>query len=174
VIVDGLDLPDGTELRADVVVVGAGPAGIVTALELAAAGIDVVLLESGRETPDVHAQELADAVLADPELHAPGSMTERRQVGGTSVIWGGRCVPFDPIDFEPREWITDAEWPIRHEELLPWFQRSCDWFRCGRAVFDAAQVPDLPPIVPGLRNGGMRASALERWSLPTDFGHEYA
>ena len=28
--------------------------------------------------------------------------TTRRQVGGTSVIWGGRCVPFDEVDFDRR------------------------------------------------------------------------
>ena len=29
----------------------------------------------------------------------------RVSFGGTSGIWGGRCVPFDPIDFEPRDYL---------------------------------------------------------------------
>jgi choline dehydrogenase-like flavoprotein len=40
-------------------------------------------------------------------------------------------------------------------------------------VFDAGEVPGLAPLVPGLPDGPVRTSALERWSLPTDFGREY-
>ena len=171
-IVDGaaVDAP----LEAAVAVVGAGVAGIVTALELADAGIDVVLLESGGRTYDADAQRLGDAAALDPELHAPMSMATRRQLGGASAIWGGRCVPYDPVDFDPRPWLTDAEWPVRYDELTPYFQRACDWFVCGRAVFDAAGTGSLPEtIVPGLPNGDVRSSSLERWSLPTRFGEEY-
>jgi choline dehydrogenase-like flavoprotein len=172
-IVDSLELPDGAELEAEVVVVGAGPAGIVTALELASAGMDVILLESGGRKRDERIQDLADAEIVDERLHAPSSMTTQRQVGGTSSIWGGRCVPFDPIDFERREHVPDADWPVGYDDVLPYFQRACDWFVCGRAVFDAGQVPGLRPLVPGLPDGAVRTSALERWSLPTDFGREY-
>jgi choline dehydrogenase-like flavoprotein len=173
VIIDALELPHDTTLTGDVVVVGAGPAGIVTALEIAAAGLEVILLESGRWKPDRRVQQLGDAVLVDERLHSPSSITTRRQIGGTSVIWGGRCVPFDPIDFDQREYVTDGRWPVGYEEVKAYFQRACDWLVCGRAVFDADAVPDLRPLVPGLPNGPVRTSSLERWSLPTDFGAEY-
>ena len=48
-----------TTIRTDVVVVGAGPIGIVTALELAKSGVQVALFESGLEHMDKAAQELA-------------------------------------------------------------------------------------------------------------------
>ena len=174
-IIDGLQLTDGATLNAEVVVVGAGPAGIVTALELGDAGIDVLLLESGRWRADERAQRLGESELVDPLVHAPASLTTRRQVGGTSAIWGGRCVPFDPIDFEPRDWITDARWPVGYEAIRPYFQRVCDWLRCGRAAFGTDAVPALrdQPLVPGLPDGDVRTSALERWSLPADFRREY-
>lgn len=174
-IVDGLALPDDTTLTGEVVIVGAGPAGIVTALELGSAGVDVILLESGRWKLDPSLQRLSDSVIVDERRHSPSSITTRRQVGGTSAIWGGRCVPFDPIDFDRREYVPDSQWPVVYDELRPYFQRACDWLGCGRAVFDAAAVPTLQrsTLVPGLPDGAVRTSTLERWSLPTDFGRDY-
>ena len=46
---DVAELPEGTHLRADVAVLGAGAAGIDLALRLARGGRDVVVLESGKE-----------------------------------------------------------------------------------------------------------------------------
>jgi choline dehydrogenase-like flavoprotein len=163
----------GADLQADVAVVGAGPAGIVLALELADAGFDVLLLESGGERYDRDAQALADAAEWNRDLHAPMALATRRQLGGASTIWGGRCVPYDPVDFDRRPWITDAAWPVSYDELTPYFQRACDWFACGRAVFDATETNLPPAMVPGLPNDEVRTSTLERWSLPTDFGREY-
>lgn len=171
-IFDALDVDPETVLVADVAVVGAGPAGIVTALELAGGGLDVLVLESGRERFDIDSQRLAEAAAWDPERHAPISMTNRRQLGGTSVIWGGRCVPYDPVDFDRRD--GRGTWPVGYEELAPFFQRACDWLGCGRAAFDRRTLSHLPEsLVPGLRDEAVRTSTFERWSLPTDFGREY-
>ena len=161
-------------VETQVAVVGAGPAGIVTALELAGAGIDVVLIESGSERYDPHVQELGEAATWNRDLHAPMSMAIRRQLGGATTIWGGRCVPYDEVDFDRRPWITDADWPVTYADVAPFFQRACDWFECGRAVFDAAETRELPAaLVRGLPNGEVRTSTLERWSLPTNFGQVY-
>ena len=86
-------LRDDVGMAADLAVVGAGPAGIVVALEAAKQGISVVLIESGGRTFDQGVQELAEAAQWDRRRHAPLSLSTRRQVGGTSNIWGGRCVP---------------------------------------------------------------------------------
>ena len=173
-IIDGTRIERGTTLTADLAVVGAGPAGIVVALEVASQGFDVVLIESGEESFNREAQSLSDAGELDSNLHAPMSIASRRQVGGASVIWGGRCVPYDPVDFDHRPHISDASWPVSYDELTPHFLRACYWLVCGRPVFDAAATDVLPPsIVPGFPNGEVRASSLERWSLPTNFGTEY-
>ncbi len=167
-------MPAETWLSADVAIVGAGPAGIVTALELARGGLEVIIIESGEKQSNPRAQRLADAAIQDSQLHAPMSMATRRQVGGASVIWGGRCVPYDPIDFESRDLVRGSEWPISYDDLTPYFQRACGWLRCGRAAFEGGALDHLPStIVPGLPNGDVRTCTFERWSLPTNFGREY-
>jgi choline dehydrogenase-like flavoprotein len=173
VIVDAKTLINGDLSKADVIIIGAGPAGIVLALEVARGGASVWLIESGLATYSERIQKLADAAELDEELHAPMSIATRRQIGGTSSIWGGRCVPYDAIDLDPRSFIGDASWPLSYDDLLPYYERTCEWMACGRPVFDAADVPLPSSIVPGLVDGHVRSSSLERWSLPTDFGREY-
>jgi choline dehydrogenase-like flavoprotein len=146
----------------------------VAALELAEAGFEVVLLESGGRRFSAETQRLAEAAELDPRRHAAMGMATRRQLGGATAIWGGRCVPFDPIDFEHRELLPGIEWPLPYEELSPLFGRACEWFQCGRPAFDGTELTHLPQaIVPGLPDGDVRSSTFERWSLPTDFGREY-
>jgi len=167
-------LRDDVGIAADLAVIGAGPAGIVVALEAAKHGISVVLIESGGRTFDQSVQELAEAAHWDRRRHAPLSLSTRRQVGGTSNIWGGKCVPFDPVDFIARPHLGAPAWPVGYEEIRSYFQRACDWMVCGRAVFDAAQVPNVPAaIVPGFVDDGVLGSSLERWSLPTNYGDVY-
>ncbi len=174
-LLDSASLSDSEQLEAEVAVVGAGPAGIVVALELADAGHRVLLLESGGGAPDEQTQRLGD-LDGEDRLHVPMALTTSRQIGGASNIWGGRCVPFDPIDFQPRELVgEDSRWPVAYEEVEPYFRRACDWCVCGEAVFDAHRVPELAgrALVPGFPEGPVLASALERWSLPTNFGRVY-
>jgi choline dehydrogenase-like flavoprotein len=161
---------------AGVCIVGAGPAGIVLALELARAGHDVTLVESGRHAPDETIQALGDATIAGGQPHVAMNLATRRQVGGATNIWGGRCVPFDPVDFDDRPYVTRSKWPVTYEKLSGYFQRASDWFMTGRAVFNTHDIPEVrrKTIVPGLPDGDMRSSDLERWSLPTNFRTEYA
>ncbi|HXW80111.1 MAG TPA: FAD-dependent oxidoreductase, partial [Acidimicrobiales bacterium] len=162
------------EIVADVAVVGAGPAGIVTALELAEGGHDVLVIETGGLKFNQEAQDLAEAADWDRARHAPLTMACRRQLGGSTVIWGGRCVPYDPIDFERRAIANFAEWPVTYEEISRYFGRACEWLVCGRPLFSAAQISGLSPgIVPGMVDGEIEGSHLERWSRPTNFGSQY-
>lgn len=166
-------LPGGANLSAQVVIIGAGPAGIVTALELADDGIEVLLIESGRWKPSPELEG-----ILEPEFTTPAhvlSNGSRRQVGGTTVIWGGRCVPFDRVDFDRRPYVGHSQWPITYEEVSAFHERACDYLHCGAAVFDALELPELSKklLAPDLVNGEVRASDLERWSLPTNFGKEY-
>lgn len=162
-------------LEADIAVVGAGPAGIVVALELAKARHDVVLLESGNLHFTETIQNLSEASNFDPQFHAPMSECTRRQLGGTSTIWGGRCVPYDPVDFDQRSYVPHSSWPVLYEELEVYFQKACDYFFCGASEFNINNIPGIEQksIVPGLPDEQVLTSTLERWSLPTNFGKEY-
>jgi choline dehydrogenase-like flavoprotein len=162
-------LADGATVEAEIAVLGSGPLGIVVALELGRAGRQVVLVESGHRGPSQRAQRLS-ALVGDDPYHVAMDLAVRRQIGGTSNTWGGRCVPFDPIDFDVRPW-SRGSWPIRYAEVEKYFQRACDWCRCGRAIFSANDLPEFAgrSLIPGLRDGRVMTSALERWSLPTNF-----
>lgn len=174
-LIDSETLAAGTRLESDVAIVGAGPAGIVLALELGRAGFDVVLVESGRQQFSQEIQALGDTDHYDPSRHAPMADCTRRQIGGASLIWGGRCVPYDPVDFDDRPHVPHSTWPVTYDELEPFFQRACDYFFCGRSEFDLNAIAgiDQRSIVPDLPDAEVVTTALERWSLPTNFGKEY-
>jgi choline dehydrogenase-like flavoprotein len=174
-LIDAESLENNTTFRSDIAVVGSGPAGIVLALELAKEGYDIALIESGRLNFSEEIQDLGKANHFDPEFHAPMSECTRRQLGGTSTIWGGRCLPYDPVDFDKREYIQDSDWPITYEEVADYFPKTCDYFFCGKSEFNIENIPNIEQksIVPGLPAAEVLTSTLERWSLPTNFGKEY-
>ncbi len=173
-LLDAAQLPSGAQIESDVAVVGAGPVGIVLALELAAARLRVALIESGGERWDAAAQWLGKTAADDPPHH-PMSLTTRRQLGGTSNLWAGRCVPFDPLDFLTRPVTGGVSWPVSYEEIAPYHARACEWFVCGAPVFDADEDPALAgrSLVPGWPGGEVLDTTLERWSLPTNFRRRY-
>jgi choline dehydrogenase-like flavoprotein len=170
----GAAIPSGSTLESEVVIVGAGPMGIVVALELADAGHRVLLVESGESRFDPAVQELSRWTDRDP-WHVSSDLAVRRGLGGSSALWGGRCVPFDPIDFEPRPVQPEQLWPVSYEEIARYTSRACGWCQCGDAVFDARALPELADrdMVPGLGNGDLISTSLERWALPTRFGRFY-
>ena len=173
-IISGNQIDNGASLQTRLVVIGAGPGGIVIALEACRRGVDVILIETGNRRPTSDNQRLSVAHRHQPELHAPVEIAVSRQVGGTSSIWGGRCVPYDPVDFVIRNTTPGSVWPVTFEDLQGYFGRACDWMKCGRPVFDVTQLDHLVPnMIAGLEDGDVLTSSLERWSLPTDFGRVY-
>ncbi|MGH7132005.1 MAG: GMC oxidoreductase [Phycisphaerales bacterium] len=174
-LIDAESLDNDAVLKADVTVVGAGAAGIVIALELSRAGLEVNLIESGGPAYSPRVQALADAVKFDPAVHPPMNECTRRQLGGTSVIWGGRVVPFDPVDFDDRPHIPHSRWPIDYATLEPFFVRTCAYLHAGHPEFDIRKLPGVTQtsIVPGLSDGDVLSSTLERWSV-MNFGRVYA
>lgn len=118
--------------------VGSGPAGIVFALEMARLGKKTLVLESGGLKPSRRQAALSDAVLLDPSKHDDMSIAVSRQLGGTSNLWGGRCQPYDPIDFRSRPGV-DGRWPIALADLEPFYPIACHYLSAGNPVFKEAE-----------------------------------
>src|SRR5882757_2363936 len=130
-IISGNDIASGARLQTRLVVIGAGPAGIVSALEASRRGVDVILIETGNRKPRADYQQLSVAHRQQPDLHAPVELTVSRQIGGTSSIWGGRCVPYDRVDFVERDIAPDSTWPVGYDDVEPYFDAACRWMVCG-------------------------------------------
>lgn len=150
-------LPPDTTGEYPIVVVGAGPAGLVLALELRRRGIDALVLAGGVDGFSREFQELADAEIADPLHHAEMRQAVRRSLGGTSLLWGGRCVPFDDIDFAVRPQAGSSGWPIGAAEIAPWYDVALPYLDAGENVFSAPLSAPPPP-------GEVCFDRLERWS----------
>ena len=164
----------GEPLRADVCVIGAGPAGITLALDLAERGLTVVLLESGHLGPHAATQALCEGEVADPLLHSPPDTYRLRQLGGASAIWGGRCMPMDRLDFEARPQVPLSGWPLGYEELHPFYVQANHWAEAGRYAYSAREaLPGALPLIRGFDSAHISTDGLERFSCPTDFGRRY-
>lgn len=143
----------------DVTVIGAGPVGLNLALALVDKGQRVLVLESGDKGPTDAAQDLAADELHTPDTHYTPRITVARRLGGASNLWGGRCVPFDAIDFAPRPWLEDLpDWPVTAADLAPYLAPACAALGAGEAVFHDP-VPGLDTNPPGFET-----DRLERWT----------
>lgn len=130
--IDTRTIPAEETLTTDVCIVGAGPAGITLALELANENFRVCLVESGGLETDSQTQSLARGeVKGDPYPNL--EETRQRQFGGTSHLWeaqtdyqtpGWRCLPLDPIDFEQRDWVPYSGWCFDRQHLDPFYARA--------------------------------------------------
>ncbi|MBI1212598.1 MAG: FAD-dependent oxidoreductase [Alphaproteobacteria bacterium] len=142
----------------DVVVVGSGPVGLKVALDLADAGMKVLLVESGSDGTNTTTQALSDALIVNEASHAPMAHAVKRAFGGTSNLWGGRAVPLDDIDFADRSFAPDTRWPISFSEVSRWYESACDFLDCGPAAFEDRAFAELE-----LQAHGLRLNRLERW-----------
>jgi choline dehydrogenase-like flavoprotein len=172
---DARELDDGTTLQAGLCIVGAGAAGITLALEFAGAGIEVLLLEAGGMRAEPRTQALYAGTVADEALHSPLDSYRQRRFGGSTTIWGGRCMPFDAIDFEARDYLPHSGWPIGLDALAPYYPRANQLCEAGAFAYTAAAAfPGVTaPMIAGFDERHFSSDTLERFSCPTDFGHRY-
>jgi choline dehydrogenase-like flavoprotein len=174
-IIDALELNDGESLEADICIVGAGAAGITLAVELAGSGVSVLLLESGGMKPEPETQRLYEGSVVEERLHSPPHRYRERRFGGSTTIWGGRCVPFDEIDFETRDYVPYSGWPLSRDSLLSFYPRASQLCEAGEFEYSAARAFNRPlrPMIEGFRSDHFSTDSMERFSCPTNFGARY-
>jgi choline dehydrogenase-like flavoprotein len=139
----------------DACLVGTGPVGLGIALEFDRSGRDVLVLEAGGRDVSPATTE-ASRAFVDPAWHANMEIAVCRALGGTSWLWGGRCVPYDEIDWMPRAFVQDASWPLSHDDIRPWYARAAEYMLCGNAEFDLPYQQKL--------TGGLTLDFVERWA----------
>ncbi|MDP1737486.1 MAG: GMC oxidoreductase [Caulobacter sp.] len=144
----------------DVCVVGAGPVGLALASALAKSGLRTLVLDSGPRRPALAGSPLSDARILSPNAHAEMSMAVRRGFGGTSWLWGGRCLPLDADDLDGSGATPGRAWPIREPDVAPFYAAASDFLGCGTGGFTDAAPPDAAR----LSQQGVRIDQLERWS----------
>jgi choline dehydrogenase-like flavoprotein len=132
VIIDGRRLARDTTLRPQVCIVGAGPAGLAIASELAHCPFAVLVIDTGLEQPVASAHSLGELVRTGQDFE-PGPDSRRRALGGSSHLWNtfiqgnrpaARYLPLDEIDFEERACLPFSGWPVGRPELDPFYSRA--------------------------------------------------
>lgn len=159
---DGRSL-DATVLRADLCVVGAGPAGLVLASAFAGGSTEVIVLESGGLASEPEPQELNEARVVG-DRYAGLRVTRHRQVGGTVNLWntpvagepGAKYAPLDPADVTGLPELPWSGWPIEWTELDRWYAGAREI--CGLRGLDA---PGSTRVGPDRRPLELGSAALE-------------
>lgn len=144
--IDARTIAEGLVLETQVCIIGAGPAGITLAHELAGENIQVALLESGGYEADGATQQLAASegdLMCGPYPNA--YWTRGRRLGGTAHQWninldqlgeGVRYVPLDEIDLEQKDWMPLSGWPWSRAELDPYYDRAQQVCQIGPNAYD--------------------------------------
>lgn len=174
-IIDARSITGGETINCDICIVGAGAAGITLAHELCNQNMTVLLLESGGVKYDEELEHLNRGEV-DLSVHTSLEQYRRRQVGGATTFWGGRCVPFDQSDFEVRSHVPHSGWPITKADLDPYYQRAHDYCEIGSyayAVNSALSELDRKPMIPGFESTDISIDNLYLFSPPTNFGKKY-
>lgn len=172
-LIDANELPENSQIDCDICIIGAGPAGITIASELADTSMRVCLVESGGPDPLHSVEELN--VAEQVGLPVDLAKFRRHAFGGASNWWGGRrgrwfrLKPMDPIDFASRPWIPNSGWPFEHHELAPYLERASEILN-GSGDFSLDAHRDH--LVPEFHNKELRTSIFQR-SRPVRFGRHY-
>ena len=146
-----------TATDADVVVVGAGFAGLLVARELVAEGRSVTVLERGtrlshRQQIENRAHEVVVPTTRHNDEAAEGTdyaWLYTYGVGGSSLHWTGVAPRLMPSDFELRSRHgVGRDWPVSYSELEPFFEEAEQTLSVAggpNPVFGRAYSPPLPP-----------------------------
>lgn len=174
-IEDARSIAPDTRLEVDLCIVGGGAAAIAVALEFMKSGRKVIMIPGGGPNQSPSSIDLYRGKVSPSGSHEPLEENRLRMWGGSTTVWGGRCIPFDPVDFENRAWVPESGWPISLAELKEHISRATELSEAGEADYDARSVfpKTQPEILKGFDNDDFVSWPMERWSIPTDYSRRY-
>lgn len=123
-LIDLQQLQDAPNLKPDVLIIGAGAVGLSMAVDLVRNGAEVVVLEAGSTSVEKSSQEFFEAATWNGFPLEGLHVGRLRALGGTTNAWPGQLVPFDPIVFEHRPWVSDQGWLIDRGALEPYYEKA--------------------------------------------------
>jgi len=170
--VDTSELEDGAVIEGDIVIIGAGAAGISMALEWIDKPHKVILLEAGGMSWEAESQEQYRGESVG-EPYFPLNAARLRQFGGTTGHWAGFCAPLDEIDFRDRDWVPNSTWPIELDDLHPFYARANKVLELGPYEYGADYWEAQDPEVRRLPLGETFWTKMWQFSPPTRFGLVY-
>ncbi len=125
--IDDLRSIDHAPIETDLCVIGSGPAAWAIAEELKNDGLRILMLESGGS--GVHPD--TEALNRIEDVGRPLFNGRTRALGGASHVWAGRCMPFDDIDYEARDWVHLSGWPFGADEMARHVDRAAEHLGAG-------------------------------------------
>ncbi len=158
-IADLKEFQDGHRFEADLVIVGAGPAGLTVARQLFNTGIDILVLESGQRQ-EAEAFAALNRVEYDVNQYSNAQVEKRRThhgrseaiwshedqpygircrgLGGSTMVWAGKSTGFNSFDFSKRSWVPDSGWPVSYEDIQPYLKQAAGVLNLGPNCYDEA------------------------------------
>lgn len=133
----------------DIVIIGAGTAGILLAVSLTLKGKSVLLLESGSFIEDEEKQKL-NSIEQTGKIVKNAVWGRKRVIGGTTVSWGGQSLPFTPIDFEERDWVENSGWPISFSDIEPYYKQADEFMGIDTMNYSTDMFPKIKLNNPGI------------------------
>ena len=96
-------------------------------------------------------------------------------LGGSGNVWGGKCAPLDPIDFEKRDWIPHSGWPMTREQMRPYYDRACGLLNLPVGPAPESVMGREEPVFNGLNEGSNAFTITPRRYSPVTgaFGTAY-
>ncbi len=133
----------GQTIKADVVIVGSGAAGLAIASQLGKSGADVLVVETGglEHNPSLRGIDRGEWT-GDIGV---GIASRKRFLGGSTNCWGGNCAPMDDIGYEDRPWVPHSGWPIDNGDLAPYVLPAHELLR---VPFDTFEVDEWARMLP--------------------------
>jgi choline dehydrogenase-like flavoprotein len=163
----GETLADGGTTEAEVAIVGAGAMGVALAIRLSGRVGRIVLIEAGGgQFKSADNLSFFKAERVDDPRHAPTELYRRRMLGGTTSVWGGRCIPFDREDFESTP--NRPGWPIGFTDVDGHVPDALEFLDAGKPNFSAAAAMPDHSIRLDRPLNDLDLDRIERYSKPTD------